>query len=432
MAARLFFPQAQALGLGIDEELSPSMLERVTYLGTKLPSFRDAYEAMNKILRTTINEKRVERTTERIGGERVAQRQEQISAWSELKLTEKIVAPPGVKPPDVVSVMADGGRLQLRDPNPDAKSHWHEYKCGLLQSLSSEVSASDPCPQIPAFFLNRERMDKLAREITHVAARIESPVDKPVPDAQSTSEISAIVLGTEEERGSIDYQPPKVIDREVVASRQESRTFGRHLAAVAWSLGFLAAKQKAFVGDGQNWIWTEWERHFKPYGFVPILDFIHALTHVYAAAMAGRPAEHGWPVYVRWITAVWSGDITSVISELAIRQKELGLPTKDDGDTSPATLVTKTLTYLQNQQSRMNYPEYRRSGLPITSAHMESTVKQVNRRLKGSEKFWADEGCEALLQLVADEHSTTQPMAEFWRTRAENQTGYRTYSKRAT
>lgn len=432
MAARLFFPQAQALGLGIDEELSPSMLERVTYLGTKLPSFRDAYEAMNKILRTTINEKRVERTTERIGGERVAQRQEQISAWSELKLTEKIVAPPGVKPPDVVSVMADGGRLQLRDPNPDAKSHWHEYKCGLLQSLSSEVSASDPCPQIPDFFLNRERMDKLAREITHVAARIESPVDKPVPDAQSTSEISAIVLGTEEERGSIDYQPPKVIDREVVASRQESRTFGRHLAAVAWSLGFLAAKQKAFVGDGQNWIWTEWERHFKPYGFVPILDFIHALTHVYAAAMAGRPAEHGWPVYVRWITAVWSGDITSVISELAIRQKELGLPTKDDGDTSPATLVTKTLTYLQNQQSRMNYPEYRRSGLPITSAHMESTVKQVNRRLKGSEKFWADEGCEALLQLVADEHSTTQPMAEFWRTRAENQTGYRTYSKRAT
>lgn len=419
------------MGLGIDEELSPSMLENVTYLGTKLPSFRDACEAVNKLLRTTISEKRVERVTERIGGERVAQRQAQVSAWSELKLTEKVAAPPGVKAPDVASVMGDGGRLQLRDPNIDAKSHWHEYKCGLLQSLSSKVSPSDPCPQIPDFFLNRERMDKLAREITHVAARIDSPVDKPVTEASSTSEISAIVLGTAEERGPIDYQPPKVIDREVVASRQESRSFGRHLASVAWSLGFFAAKQKAFVGDGQNWIWTEWERHFKPHGFVPILDFIHALTHVYAAAMAGHPVESGWPVYVRWITAVWSGDVTSVISELANRQQELGLPTKEDGDTSPRTLVTKTLTYLQNQQSRMNYPEYRRLGLPITSAHMESTVKQVNRRLKGSEKFRADEGCEALLQLVADEHSTTQPMAEFWRTRSQTQTGCRTYSKRA-
>ena len=135
------------------------MLEHVTYLGTKLPSFRDAYEALNKILRTTICEKRVERITERIGSERVAQRIAQVSAWSELKLTEKLAAPPGVKPPDVASVMGDGGRLQLCDSNPDAKSHWHEYKCGLLQSLSSEVSLSDPCSQIPNFFLNRERMD---------------------------------------------------------------------------------------------------------------------------------------------------------------------------------------------------------------------------------------------------------------------------------
>lgn len=419
------------MGLRIDEQLSPSLLEHVTYLGTKLPSFRDAFEAVNKILRTTIGEKRVERITERIGGERVAQRQSQIAAWSELKLTEKVAAPPGVKAPDVVSVMADGGRLQLRDSHPEAKSHWHEYKCGLLQSLSSEVSLRDPCPQIPEFFLNRERMDKLAREITHVAAHIDTPIDTRVPEESSTSDISAMVLGTEENRGGIDYEPPQLMDRDVVASRQESRTFGRHLATAAWSLGFFAARQKAFVGDGQNWIWTEWERHFKPQGFVPILDFIHALTHVYAAAMAGHRVESGWSVYVRWMTAVWNGDVASVISELAVRQQELGLPTTEDGDTSPRTLVTKTLTYLQNQQSRMNYPEYRRLGLPITSSHMESTVKQVNRRLKGSEKFWSDDGCEALLQLVADELSTAQPMTEFWRTRSENQTGYRTYSKRA-
>jgi hypothetical protein len=406
-------------------------LERVTFLGTKLPSFRDAFEATNKLLRTTIGEKRVERITERIGGERVVQRDEEISAWSELTLVEKLSAPRGVKAPDVVSAMADGGRLQLRETNPDAKSHWHEYKGGLLQTLSSEVCTSDPCPQIPEFFLNQERMDKLAREITSVAARVESSIHPPAPDEPSRSEIAAIVMGSEEEQTAMDYKPPEVIDRDIVASRCDSQKFGRHLAALAWSLGFFAAKVKGFVGDGQNWIWTEWERHFKPYGFVPILDFIHALTHVYAAAMAGNTAEDGWPVYVRWITAIWGGKTTSVIAELAIRQKELGLPTEEDGDTSPRKLITKTLTYLQNQQSRMIYPEYRRMGLPITSAHMESTIKQLNRRLKGSEKFWTNAGAESLLQLVADEISTTQPMTEFWRTRSENQTGYRTYSKRA-
>jgi hypothetical protein len=418
--------------LGVDEALSPAMLERITFLGTKLPSFHDAFEAANKLLRTKVCEKRVERITEEIGGERVLQREAQISAWCELKLTEKVAAPPGVKAPNCVSVMADGGRLQLRESNPDAKSHWHEYKAGLLQTLSSKDSLTDPSPQIPDFFLQQDRMDKLAREITQVAARVESPIRTPDPAELSSSEVSAMVVGSDQESCSKDYEPPKVIDRDIVASRHSSQAFGRHLAAIAWSLGFFAAKYKAFVGDGQNWIWTEWERHFKPYGFVPILDFVHALTHVYAAAMAGRPPEDGWPVYVRWISAIWQGGVASVISELAVRQQELGLPTDEDGETNPRTLVTKTLTYLQNQQSRMKYNEYRQLGLPITSAHMESTVKQLNRRVKGSEKFWSDDGVESLLQLSGDEISTSQPMTEFWRTRSERQTGCRTYSKHAT
>jgi hypothetical protein len=417
--------------LSVGETLSPALLERVTFLGTKLPSFRDAFESVNRLLRTTIRKKRIERITERIGEERVLQREQQISAWSQLRLVDKLAAPPGVKAPTTVSAMADGGRLQLRDFNPDAKSHWHEYKAGVLQTLKSEVLSSDPNPQIPDFFLQLDRMDKLSRKITQMAARVES--SNPPQDGEdlSYSEISAVVMGSEEEPNSIEYKPPKVIDRDVVATRQNSQAFGRHLAAVAWSLGFFAAEVKGFVGDGQNWIWTEWERHFKPFGFVPILDFIHALTHIYAAAMAGRSLEEGRPFYVRWITAVWEGKVASVIEELTVRQREVGQPTKDDPETSPRKIVAKTLTYLQNQQSRMNYPEYRRLGLPITSAHMESTIKQLNRRLKGSEKFWEDRGSEDLLQLASDELCTSQPMIQFWKQRSENQPGYRTYSKHA-
>ena len=85
----------------------------------------------------------------------------------------------------------------------------------------------------------------------------------------------------------------------------------------------------------------------------------------------------------------------------------------------------------QNQQERMNYPEYRRQGLPLTSAHIESTVKQLNRRIKGSEKYWSERGGEAVLQLAADQLSTSRPLDAFWRERPCRQPGYRTYAKAA-
>lgn len=408
----------------MDEQLSPALLEHVTYLGTKLPSFRDAHEALDVLLRSEIGLKRVERVTERIGGERVAERDADVAAWLQRPLIEKLAAPAGVKPPLVAAVLADGGRLQLRDASPGATSHWHEYKAGVLHGLASDVSDQDPCPQVPEVFLQRERIDKLTREITKVAAsEASSPPTATMVDDHPASPPEDLDFG---------YPPPQVIDRDVVATRRDSQAFGRQLAARAWELGFFGAARKAWIGDGQNWLWAEWDRHFRAYDFVPILDFIHALTHVYAAAMAGRTIAEGWTIYVRWITGIWQGHVATIISELAARQAELGLPEPDDAETHPRTLISKTLTYLQNQQSRMKYPEYRKQGLPITSAHMESTVKLLNRRIKGSEKYWSESGAEALLQLTADSLCTSQPLAEFWRKRPHRQTGYRTYTKRAT
>ena len=50
----------------------------------------------------------------------------------------------------------------------------------------------------------------------------------------------------------------------------------------------------------------------------------------------------------------------------------------------------------------MNYPSYRRQGLPVTSSPMESLIKQINLRVKGTEMFWDDpDGAEALLQVRA-------------------------------
>jgi hypothetical protein len=62
---------------------------------------------------------------------------------------------------------------------------------------------------------------------------------------------------------------------------------------------------------------------------------------------------------------------------------------------------------------------------------MESLVKQVSRRLKGTEKFWSPAGGEALLQLCADTLSETAPLAAYWQFRTQRQTGFHPRKPRA-
>jgi hypothetical protein len=143
--------------------------------------------------------------------------------------------------------------------------------------------------------------------------------------------------------------------------------------------------------------------------------------------VAGRAASEGWPIYWKWAQWIWGGQVQAVIEALQVRQQELGLPEKDESEESPRSKVADALRYLEHQKSRMHYDQYRRAGLPITSSHIESTIKQINRRVKGTEKFWSEGGAEALLQLAADYLSETTPLTTFWRERPSRATGQRHY-----
>ena len=425
----------------------------MSYLGVLLRSFPQGETAVKKLLEMILGRKRIERLTERIGAERVEERASEISAYRKLTLTEKVAGPQGVKAPRAACVMPDGGRYQNTTQNAESKTHWHEFKAGFCAELAGRADgieagedAPDPLPEVPKFLLNLEQMETLTREVGRKAADVPETNEEALDladeridleEISNLEQLEEIVSQAESprEEPSAKKLPwsPKVQSRDVVATRQNSDAFGDQLAARAWHLGLFLATFKAFVGDGGSWLWTIWERHFKPFGFVAILDIIHAVTYLYAAAMAGRPKTEGGPVYRRWITWVWQGEVANVIAELAQRQHELGLPREDDGETSPRKIVHATLTYLQNQHSRMDYPRYRKLGLPITSSLMESTVKQLNHRIKGTEKFWTDSGAEAVLQLKADTLSDSDPLRDFWIRRQANQTGlYRCSGSRKT
>jgi hypothetical protein len=403
------------LGIAPDDNVSPGVLRKMIYAGSHASSFQQASKDLKEEAELDISDQRIMRATKRVGQERVAQRDEQTQAWAELPLPEQQHASPQAQAPQVACVEPDGGRLQIRDRKASAEERyrtkkagfWREDKVGCLLSMASEVCEEDPCPQIPESLLDLGRIRQISREIKGFC----------VPDEE---ESACEETKTQPRRGK-----PEVLVRSVVATREDIHAFGKQLAAAAWQRGFAAAPRKAFVGDGQEANWSVWRRHFSHY--TPILDFIHAICYVFAAAVAGHPLREAADTYRQWAQWMWSGEVQRVIEALRARQQELGLPEENESNESPRSKVADALRYLENQKSRMRYDEYRRLGLPITSSHIESTIKQINRRVKGTEKFWSEGGAEALLQLVADYLSDTAPLVPFWRERPHRATGQRHY-----
>ena len=393
----------------------------MVYAGATLSSFATASDALSVLAEVVVSAKMVERRVKEVGTQRCGERDADTEAYLVLPLPERKGMPAGVAAPALAVVQMDGGRLQIFDraaavADGDATTEkgrfWREDQVGLLVSMTGAAHFADPCPAIPAHVLRPAEIARLVREIKANAA------------AGDGTAAGDMAVSLDDAAGPpAEYAPPAVGARTVVATTRDARRFGELLAAAAWRRGFYGSGRQAFVGDGSNANWGVWERHFS--GFTAIVDFIHALTYVYQGAMAGRSVADGWPVYAAWIAALWAGDVASVIAGLVARQAEVGEPDESDGESSPRRQVAAALGYVRNQQGRMKYAEYRRDGLPITSCHVESAIKRVNRRVKGTEKFWSPDGAEAILQLRADVLSETAPLDAFWSRRAAQATGER-------
>ena len=299
------------------------------YAGTQSRSFRQAEQDLKQLAELDISEQRIARATKRIGKDRVAERKAEESAWEKLSLPEQQSSPRD-QVPRVACVEMDGGRIQIRNRNAEESPteatrkgrFWRETKLGCLFSMTSETSVVDPCPTIPEIFVDPRRMGQISREIKGFSA-----VDEVTPDEES-AETSA----SDKRRGR-----PKVLVQSVVATREPIEAFGKQLATAAWRRGFMAARRKAFVGDGSETNWSVWRRYFSH--FTPIVDFIHGLCYVFAGAM-----EEAWPIYCRWAQWSWSGQVELVIAGLQERQRKLGRPEKNETEDSPRCKVADALT----------------------------------------------------------------------------------------
>jgi hypothetical protein len=378
------------------------VLDQIVSANAEHKSAAKTQRMLRKLADLSVSVPLIMEVTGMVGQELHEALQQQAEAHAQGALPPQYAEAPGA-----VSVSVDGGRIMTRAVAGRGvhEPAWKETKNACLLTLRSAASPEDPHPHLPACFAHREYVEKLVREI-HGAATGPAPEGpQSLLLARGGSEAQAwsgLAPPTEESlpapSPNSDWRPKRLV-RTCLSSLACSDDFGPVVAGEAQRRGFYQASRRAFLGDGQAWNWTLQERYFPD--FVAITDFVHPLGYVYEAAQVLNPADP-WPVYLRAAEACWQGRVGDFLADLRSWQAARPAPDGSLPEADPRAVVQRAVTYLENNRGRMKYPDYRRAGLPVSTAMVESLIKEINYRVKGTEKFWnRPSGAEQILQVRA-------------------------------
>jgi hypothetical protein len=368
------------------EGYSTSLLKKIEYAGGNSRSFETAGESLKRLAEFSISGRHVERVTERLGKERADLRDRAVAAMKARTLRSSYKQPPMVA---VISV--DAGKAQFREEGMGPGVHearWGDTKVACLQTYTNVGYDKDPQPEPPEAFLDAVRVERLCREMNQVRG---TGVDKQPKEAEPKKK--------KKRKKRHRRKRPERLVRTVVATTEAVEAFGWMVSAEAMKRKMYAAKKRALVGDGGNWIEPLGQLHFPDW--IQILDFLHLLVHLFAAARLAyaRNASAAWKLYEQMLRDAWGGRVAEVIDTLKSQRDRMRADASIAKDA--CEVVELALGYVERNRERMDYPRYRRLGLPVGSALVESLIKQINHRVKGTEQFWNNGGLEAILQVRA-------------------------------
>jgi hypothetical protein len=392
------------------------MLGKIVRAAARGGSFDDAAESLGDQAEITISGRQLGRIAHEVGGQLRDDRDQKVEDFR--KNQAKPEAP---VVPRLAVVIIDGGRLQTRSEEPGQgtgihEPGWREDKIANLVTMSTQSHDQDPHPELPRCFTKKRSVVELVQGIVGQGTLAD------VVEAAEIEPPDLTVFEPNQEKPDPSW-PPKPMVRTCQATLESSEEFGPMAAAEAHRRNFFAAQARAFLGDGGAWIWTIHRTHF--HTFVPTVDFVHVLTYIYVASKAiGGPANSVWERYLDWAKACWQGKVATILDQLRATWQTMTSP-KEGEETKPADpyeVIRRTIGYLTNNQPRMDYPTYRRAGLPTCSGLVESLVKQFNHRVKGTEKFWNPSQAETILQIRAaylsederlNKHLKNRPISAF-------------------
>jgi hypothetical protein len=377
---------------------SPTILHRILHIASVTSAFDVAETALSVVGEISISARQINNLVNEVGQELGADRDVKTEQYVNAPLPRQ---PTTVDLPlDLAAVFFDGGRMRTREPDQGRgvhQPHWRETKNAGFHRMKSQSFSQDPQPELPDCFRNEAYVEKLVKGLKNLKKEgREEEVEAEQPSPAST------VRAEPSPQDRASWQPESLFHT-CLSSLASSEDFGPMMAAEADARGFFTAKKRAFLGDGQACNWTIQRRWFRD--FVPIADFVHAVEYIYAAAKTVHAdAASRWRQYLEWARACWKGDVAKVTADLRVWQSRLGILQEGEKvpETDPRKIIHSVVTYFTNSGERMDYPRYRQEGLPVTSSLAESLVKQISKRVKGTEKFWNDgPSGEAILQLRA-------------------------------
>jgi hypothetical protein len=184
---------------------------------------------------------------------------------------------------------------------------------------------------------------------------------------------------------------------------------GLLLRRQAQQVGMEKAEQWIGLSDGGNGLEEFLRQNFNRESLVIILDFYHPASRLEELARLWHP---GAEEQAKALAQQWCSRLKQQGGEALLAQLRALPPPKGK---AVRAKYQEMLTYLDNQQHRMNYPSYVAQGWHIGSGPVESACKTVvNQRLKLAGMRWKEKGTDNVCHLRALLRSEKGQWDAFW------------------
>jgi hypothetical protein len=348
----LFPPQDRDWLLPAEVPLTPLAAERVAREAAEHAfgqSARSISLDWHLAPKTPLDGKQIERWAERLGRAVVAQRQAEVAAL------DRGLRPEGpLNVPPLMVVGMDGGRVQMREADPDSQSRWREDKVLTLTS-----------------YLPGDGKDKKPRKLVTT----------------------------------------------YVATMENAAAFGTLAAVEAYRRGLWQVPTVLNISDAGAWIDPVSElQRLADVRIIDFHHAAERLFAVAQAVQGVQTSEaHALGEELKgWLH---DGKVVQVIAWMKAEAQRLGPAQADDGPAHPREVLRQNLGYFEKHQACMRYDYYRSQGWPIGSGNVEAGVKGFNKRVKGTDQFWTKPGVESIMALRALWMSQDQRWERYWMNR---------------
>lgn len=334
-------PADEVLGLEQNEQSSPDLAEKMSWLATRLPPAQAA-EVIEHLTGQRLSPSRIDRQARKKGEQALLEREE--DRRRALSTEERFAFSRENRPEDepaefTLAILMDGWMIRERD-------QW-----GLSQALRAQGLAPQRWHEVKA-----ARLFRL--------------------DARAQTQSGRTLL----------------LESRYVATRGGPEELGELLHTEALRFGLLRAKRTLVIADGGVWIWNiAADRFSHAQG---TLDFYHASDHLWAVAHAlfgegGEQARLWVEPLLHQLRHGQEGRVLKTLADLAAMAKELPI----------AATVEREAHYFESHREHVAYEAKAMRGEPIGSGSMESACKQYQLRFKRPGQFWHAATEEWLLEL---------------------------------